>query len=160
MARITEPEFTTIAARHPTLWRYLALELAKRLRERNRLVRIPNHKPHLFIGSSVESLAFARELQSIMAHDKYVVKLWTDGVFVASSTAVRDLMVEVRRADFAIMVFAPDDKVISRHKESATPRDNVVFELGLFMGDLGPELARSWSSRAASRSRCPLTCSA
>ena len=76
-----------------------------------------------------------------MAHDKYVVKLWTDGVFVASSTAVRDLMVEVRRADFAIMVFAPDDKVISRHKESATPRDNVVFELGLFMGDLGPERA-------------------
>jgi CRP-like cAMP-binding protein len=101
VARITEPEFTTIAARHPTLWRYLALELANRLRERNGLVRVPNHKPHLFIGSSVESLVVAREIQSIMAHDKFVVKLWTDGVFTASSTTVRDLMIEVRRADFA-----------------------------------------------------------
>lgn len=141
VARITEPEFTTIAARHPTLWRYLALELANRLRERNRLVRIPNHKPHLFIGSSVESLAVARELQSIMAHDQWVAKLWTDGVFMASSTTVRDLMVEVKRADFAIMVFAADDKVVSRHKQSDTPRDNVVFELGLFMGGVGPDRA-------------------
>jgi len=141
VARITEPEFTTIAARHPTLWRYLALELANRLRERNRLVRIPNHKPHLFIGSSVESLAVAREIQSIMAHDKFVVKLWTDGVFTASSTTVRDLMVEVRRADFAIMVFAADDKVVSRHLQSESPRDNVVFELGLFMGDVGSDRA-------------------
>lgn len=139
VARITEPDFTGIAARHPTLWRYLALELANRLRERNCWVRTPNHKPHLFIGSSVESLAVAREVQSLMAHDKYLMKLWTDGVFVASSTTVHDLMVEVKKADFAIMVFAADDKVVSRHKESATPRDNVVFELGLFMGDLGPD---------------------
>ncbi len=139
VARITEPAFSAIAAKHPTLWRYLALELGSRLRERNKWTRQPNSKPHLFIGSSVESLAVAREIQAIFAHDKWVVKLWTDGVFVASSTAVADLLVEVKNADFAIMVFAPDDKVTSRHKESATPRDNVVFELGLFMGDLGPD---------------------
>jgi predicted nucleotide-binding protein len=139
VARITEPAFSVIAAKHPTLWRYLALELGSRLRERNKWTRPPNSKPHLFIGSSVESLAVAREVQSNFAHDKWVVKLWTDGVFVASSTAVADLLVEVKKADFAIMVFAPDDKVTSRHKESVAPRDNVVFELGLFMGDLGPE---------------------
>jgi predicted nucleotide-binding protein len=139
VARITEPQFTGIAAKHPTLWRYLALVLGSRLRERNQWTRQPNSKPHIFVGSSVESLAVAREMQAGFAHDKYVVKLWTDGVFVASSTTVADLMVQVKKADFAIMVFAADDKVTSRHKESSAPRDNVVFELGLFMGDVGPE---------------------
>jgi CRP/FNR family cyclic AMP-dependent transcriptional regulator len=139
VARITEPSFTGIAAKHPTLWRYLALELASRLRERNKWTRQPNPNPHIFIGSSVESLPVAREVQSLFGHDKYVVQPWTDGVFVASSTTVMDLMVQVKKADFAIMVFGADDKVISRHKQSAAPRDNVVFELGLFMGDLGPE---------------------
>ena len=93
----------------------------------------------MFVGSSVESLNIARELQSAFAHDKYIVRVWTDGVFVASSTAVVDLMKQVKASDFAIMVFAPDDKIISRAKESEAPRDNVVFELGLFMGDAGPE---------------------
>lgn len=141
VARITEPAFTGIAAKHPTLWRYLALELGSRLRERNKWTRQPNPKPHVFIGSSVESLAVAREVQSLFAHDKWVVQPWTDGVFVAGSTTVVDLMAQVKKADFAIMVFAADDKVTSRHKQSDAPRDNVVFELGLFMGDLGPERA-------------------
>jgi predicted nucleotide-binding protein len=38
-------------------------------------------------------------------------------------------------------VFGADDKVVSRHRESDSPRDNVVFELGLFMGDVGPDRA-------------------
>lgn len=139
VARITEPAFTGIAAKHPTLWRYLALELGSRLRERNKWTRQPNPKPHIFIGSSAESLSVTNELQALFAHDKWNVQKWSEGVFVASSTTVVDLMTQVRKADFALMVFAADDKVISRHKQSAVTRDNVVFELGLFMGDLGPE---------------------
>src|ERR1019366_428146 len=62
--RIAEPVFSGIAQRHPQLWRRLALELATRLRQRSALVPIPNDKPFLFIGSSVESLPIAREIQS------------------------------------------------------------------------------------------------
>lgn len=139
VARIAEPAFTTLAAKHPTLWRYLALELGCRLRERNKWTRSPNPKPHIFIGSSAEALAVTNELQALFAHDKWNVQKWSEGVFVASSTTVVDLMAQVKKADFAIMVFAADDKVVSRKKQSAVTRDNVVFELGLFMGDLGPE---------------------
>jgi len=32
-----------------------------------------------------------------------------------------------------------DDIVISREIEASAPRDNVIFELGLFMGHLGKE---------------------
>jgi hypothetical protein len=37
------------------------------------------------------------------------------------------------------MVLGPDDLVASRDVTKSAPRDNVVFELGLFMGALGPE---------------------
>jgi predicted nucleotide-binding protein len=43
--------------------------------------------------------------------------------------------------DFAVLVLAADDKTISRGRRENTPRDNVLFELGLFMGVLGKERA-------------------
>jgi hypothetical protein len=39
--------------------------------------------------------------------------------------------------DFAILILTPDDAVTSRDAESFGPRDNVIFELGLFIGTLG-----------------------
>ena len=41
------------------------------------------------------------------------------------------------KVDFAVLLLSPDDKVISRDTTSDAPRDNIVFELGLFMGALG-----------------------
>lgn len=140
VAAITEPDFTTIAAKFPTLWRYLALELADRLRQRNQHVRPPNAKPQLFIGSSVEALPVAREIQGALTYD-CVPRVWTDGVFGASKATIHDLMVQVEKSDFAVMVFTPDDKVLYRSTTTDAPRDNVVFELGLFMGDVGPDRA-------------------
>ena len=39
--------------------------------------------------------------------------------------------------DFAILCLTPDDVTVSRGVEKDSPRDNVLFELGLFMGRLG-----------------------
>lgn len=39
--------------------------------------------------------------------------------------------------DFAVLVLTADDLVTSREASAAAPRDNVLFELGLFMGGLG-----------------------
>jgi CRP/FNR family transcriptional regulator, cyclic AMP receptor protein len=47
-----------------------------------------------------------------------------------------DLEAQVESADSAVLVAAPDDRVSSRGKDADAPRDNVVFELGLFMGAL------------------------
>ncbi len=41
------------------------------------------------------------------------------------------------RFDFAVLVLTPDDTVVSRASEHLAPRDNLLFELGLFMGRLG-----------------------
>ena len=41
------------------------------------------------------------------------------------------------RFDFAILLVAPDDTVVSRRKRQSAPRDNVLFEFGMFMAVLG-----------------------
>jgi hypothetical protein len=48
-------------------------------------------------------------------------------------------LVAVTQFDFAILVLSPDDIVQSRNDSNLGPRDNVIFELGLFMGRLGRE---------------------
>ena len=58
------------------------------------------------------------------------------GVFGPGGISIDALISEVDASDFAAFIFGPDDKVFSRHQDYEAPRDNVVFELGLFMGRL------------------------
>lgn len=137
LGKVTEANFTALADKFPRLWRRLAVQLGERLRQRNELIVKRNAQPVIFVGSSKESMEVAREIQSCLQHDNFLVRPWTNiGIFGASNFTMEDLEQQVRTADFAVMVFAPDDKVLSRGKESDAPRDNVVFELGLFMGAL------------------------
>jgi len=46
-------------------------------------------------------------------------------------------MAALAQFDFAILVLTPDDAIQSRSTEILGPRENVIFELGLFMGKLG-----------------------
>jgi predicted nucleotide-binding protein len=43
------------------------------------------------------------------------------------------------QSDFAIVVLTADDMTTKRGQTYAVPRDNVIFELGFFMGRLGLE---------------------
>ncbi len=135
VAKLPEDAFVRIADENPTLWRSIAQELSKRLLQRNSLISQPNDHPVLFIISSKEALAIAQEIASQLSHDVHPV-LWT-GVFFASSYALEALEKAVDSSDFAIAIAQPDDKTTSREVESPSVRDNVIFELGLFMGRLG-----------------------
>jgi hypothetical protein len=66
------------------------------------------------------------------------VEPWTRK-FELSSTYIESLEKIVAEADFAVMVLTPDDVTTSRNSKKLAPRDNVIFELGLFMGGLGRE---------------------
>jgi CRP/FNR family cyclic AMP-dependent transcriptional regulator len=135
-AKVTEPAFTAVAQEHPYLWRRIAVELGARLRQRGRFVRERNATPIVFIGSSRESLPVVEALTIAGTGLPYILRPWTGGVFAASSFPIDDLAAQVVACDFAALVLGPDDLVISRGKSSDAPRDNVVFELGLFMGAL------------------------
>ena len=93
-------------------------------------------KPALFIGSSTEGIEFARGIRDLLEQDAEVT-LWDDGVFSLSATLIEGLVDAVQRFDFATLVLTPDDLLLNRGSEIMGPRDNVLFELGLFMGRLG-----------------------
>lgn len=95
------------------------------------------HLPALFIGSSSESLEVARAVRSQL-DESAEVTIWNEGPFRLSEAYLASLVKAARDADFAVLVLGDDDWVESRDGRLMAPRDNVVFECGLFMGSLGP----------------------
>src|SRR5436305_1832287 len=94
-------------------------------------------KPRIFLGSSGKQ---AKLLQAITRglEDVADVEPWTTTFNPGRSTLER--LVELsQEVDFAAFVFAHDDWTTADASESgqASPRDNVVFEAGLFGGALG-----------------------
>jgi CRP/FNR family transcriptional regulator, cyclic AMP receptor protein len=134
--KLTEPAFHQVAQAYPQIWKAIAQVVADRLRERSAFLNYPNTKPLLFVGCSVESLKIAQEIQLGLKHDDVEVVIWTDGVFGPSGIPLDDLLKMVNESDFAVFIVSADDAVISRNREYHAPRDNTVFELGLFMSKL------------------------
>jgi len=95
-------------------------------------------KPKVFIGSSREGIAIANAIHANLTYEAECT-VWKDGVFQPSSSTLVDLMRILRNSDFAIFVFSPDDVSIMRENADQVVRDNVLFELGLFIGRLGQE---------------------
>jgi CRP/FNR family cyclic AMP-dependent transcriptional regulator len=138
--RISEADFTRLAAAHPDAWRRFASEIGDRLRQRTRFIRTRNDTPIVFIGSSTETRAILDAITAELRHDPFIVRPWSAaGVFGASHFPIDDLKRQLDESDFAVLVIGPDDKVTSRGRRYLAPRDNIVFELGLFMGALGKE---------------------
>jgi Predicted nucleotide-binding protein containing TIR-like domain len=93
-------------------------------------------KPALFVGSSTEGLEFARAVRSLLAQDAEVT-LWNEGFFAVGGTFIESLVNALPKFDFAAVVLTPDDLITTRDATLFSPRDNAIFELGLFMGRLG-----------------------
>lgn len=134
---LSEPAFSEVAGRHPAIYRSIAKELARRLLQRNANIGAFRERVRIFIISSVEALPIARMIENAFEHDPFFVELWTAGCFKVANYTLDDLEAAVDNADFAIAIAHADDFVQSREEMWPAPRDNVVFELGLFMGRLG-----------------------
>jgi predicted nucleotide-binding protein len=137
VAGISHNDFSAIANRHPQLWQRIAIELSRRLKERSKHYPQPRNQPVLFLGSSAENIEITREIQNAFAHDPFVIKPWTINVFAPSDTPIESLITVLHESDFGVLIIHPVDLTISRNETSPSPRDNVVFELGLFMGRIG-----------------------
>lgn len=93
-------------------------------------------KPRIFVGSSAEKLFIANNIQLLLEHDAEVT-VWTQGIFQPSNSTLEDLIELLDRIDFGVFVFTPDDISNIRKKSYSVARDNVIFEMGLFIGRLG-----------------------
>ena len=94
-------------------------------------------KPRVFLASSVEGLDVANAINECLDYDAEIVH-WKNG-FDLSSYTIDSLMEKSRTVDFAIFVFTPDDVSTIREQSHIVVRDNVLFELGLFIGSLSKE---------------------
>ena len=139
VARVSEKAFTRIADRHPEVWRRVASNLANRLRERSKFHSVPRSQSAIFIGSSSEGLRVAEHINRYLMRLPLVPRLWSQGVFECSKTTIEDLMRINSEVDFAVLVLTGDDVTKGRGTKKVSPRDNVIFELGLFMGALRRE---------------------
>jgi hypothetical protein len=94
----------------------------------------------VFIGSSSEGRNVAERLgMRLEGQGSVEAKVWTQGVFDIGTHVLDGLIDQASTTDFAILVLSPDDGVESRDVHSQAPRDNVIFELGLFIGALGKD---------------------
>ena len=134
--KVQATKFVEICDKHSGTWKFIARELSNRLFDRNRLIRPPNEQPKLFIISSVEALDVANEIASGLQHD-VLPTVWTQGVFWVSGYPLEALEKAVSQSDFAVAVAQFEDVVQTRDGSHQAMRDNVLFELGMFMGHLG-----------------------
>jgi len=96
-------------------------------------------KPRLFIGSSRESLPLAEILATKLSATAEV-DIWNT-VFKSRQTYLETLRELPEIYDFGAFLLGPDDMLESRNEKKYVPRDNVIFELGLFMQVLGVKRA-------------------
>lgn len=92
--------------------------------------------PKLFIGSSQTNLRVAQVLANNL-EQVADVKVWNEGVFGMGYGFLETLVKTLEEYDFAAFILAPDDLTTSKEETKPAPRDNVLFESGLFMGVLG-----------------------
>lgn len=133
--KISSTDFLKIGETYPLIWMPMARELARRLHQRNSMIPQPNEAPKLFIISSSEAIAIAEAVRDGLVRDVFST-VWKEGVFFAGGYTLEALEAQVEQSDFAVAVAEPDDIVRSRGSTQRTMRDNVLFELGLFMGKL------------------------
>jgi hypothetical protein len=93
-------------------------------------------RERIFIGSSSEAMDVCRAVQQELGRD-FDVTIWDQGVFGLTYGAIDSLRAVLESSDAGVFVLTPDDLTESRGQSNFTVRDNVIFELGMFIGHLG-----------------------
>jgi hypothetical protein len=90
-------------------------------------------KPAVFISSSLEGLAAARELARQLENTA-AVTFWSEGAYQAGKTVTESLTELADRSDFAIFLLRAQD---AGTDQRLSTRSNMIFELGFLAGRLG-----------------------
>lgn len=100
---------------------------------------MPNKKPKVFVGSSSEAIPIAREFCAALSEDATMIRWWRCGEFLPTQTTFDAILRVADVYDFGLFIMTPDDDIVSRDKKTKCARDNVILELGCFLGNIGPD---------------------
>jgi len=95
--------------------------------------------PKIFIASSNENKDSIAHAMQFLLNDSADCIVWNQNFFAPSSYALIDICEKAKLFDYAIFVFSTDDKAIIKGESVSCVRDNVLFELGIFIGNIGRE---------------------
>lgn len=104
-------------------------------------------KQRVFIGSSTQAKRVADAVHAQLDGDELDATVWDQGVFKLSRDALDSLLNALDHSDAGIFILRGDDLTIREADEPgdgqsrATVRDNVIFELGMFIGRFGRDRA-------------------
>jgi len=97
--------------------------------------------PNVFVMSSTNGRVVADPLAEMLAESGEVdVAPWHEA-FKPGDQFLETLRTATLRFDFGILVVTPDDATRKRDVDGKEPRDNVIFELGMFYSALGARRA-------------------
>jgi predicted nucleotide-binding protein len=101
---------------------------------------VPDGPRRVFVASSNEGRWIASALFNRLNSRSIHVQLWTSEETFRPSESYLDSLIQIAaESTFAVFVCSADDVLISRDRIAGVPRDNVIFEIGLFMGALGKQ---------------------
>jgi CRP/FNR family transcriptional regulator, cyclic AMP receptor protein len=130
--RLSDSQIADMGDRYPQIWRCFARELAHRVEQRNTAATAVNENVRVLIMAPAAAAEIARAIHDAFENEPFQVVIWTEGLFRGSSYAIDTLESTLDQSDAAIAVVGPDN--VGPDTES---RDNLLFELGFFMGRLG-----------------------
>jgi predicted nucleotide-binding protein len=100
---------------------------------------MPRLRPIVFVGSSSEARNIAQTFCTVLSDTADIMPWWLSPEFGVMQNTLDSLIKAADKYDFGLFVFAPDDMIESRGQKEMSTRDNVLFELGLFLGRLGAD---------------------
>jgi predicted nucleotide-binding protein len=98
-------------------------------------------KPRVFVGSSGEAKKIAGQFCDVLDDTAIMVPWWDSDEFHTMFGTFETLFNLYDNYDFGLFILSADDGFESRGEKGKGARDNVLFELGLFLGNLGRDRA-------------------
>ena len=98
----------------------------------------PKSHQSIFIASSGAMYPAAETLSKALEVHGFTMVPWkSKGVFNLSEYTMEAIERQSNSCDFGIFILSADDSMLFDTDVKSVPRDNVVLELGLFMGKMG-----------------------
>ncbi len=107
-------------------------------------------RPKVFVGSSSEAKNVVDAFAQVLQDDARVIPWWLAPQFEPSKSTLESLSRAVDEYDFGLFILSPSDTITSRGVTGKSARDNVILELGLFLGALGSDRTFAAIQRADS----------
>lgn len=119
------------------VWELLAIDLTRKVEQRNRFINACNDRPVIFMIATEEHLEVAKALELALSSE-FEIMLWSDeDLFPPGAYELDILNRNAAIADFAVVLAHPDDLKRSRDRHGGGERESILFELGFLMPVVG-----------------------